>query len=171
MAELNQAQEKVVRPDEPGRFVFRGDAPAVGACARGLGVSLPRVACRAETSGGRAALWLGPDEWLLMTPTGEADAVMQAIAAALSGNAHSLVDVSHRQVAFLVSGAGAGDVLTVGCPLDLHIATFPVGMCTRTLFGKAEIVLWRRAPDEFWIDVARSFAAYVRGLLDLALTD
>lgn len=165
------AEPDLQRPAEPARFVFRGDAAAAEACARGLGVSLPRTSCRAESSGARAALWLGPDEWLLLVPVDEADAVIQAITASLSGTAHSLVDVSHRQVAFLLSGAGAGEALAAGCPLDLHASAFPVGMCTRTLFGKAEIVLWRRAADEFWIDVARSFSGYVRGLLDQALVE
>jgi sarcosine oxidase subunit gamma len=165
------AEPNLQRPAEPARFIFRGDAVAADACARGFGVGLPRAACRAETSGARVALWLGPDEWLLMTPAGEADAVVQALAASLAGTAHSLVDVSHRQVAFLLSGAEADKILATGCPLDLHIPVFPVGMCTRTLFGKAEIVLWRRAADEFWIDVARSYAGYCRALLAQAAVD
>jgi sarcosine oxidase subunit gamma len=38
-------------------------------------------------------------------------------------------------------------------------------MCTRTVFGKTEIVPWRRAADGFHVAVARSFAAYVHALL------
>jgi sarcosine oxidase subunit gamma len=38
-------------------------------------------------------------------------------------------------------------------------------MCTRTLFEKSEMVLWRTAPDSFHIEVWRSFAPYVTGLL------
>jgi sarcosine oxidase subunit gamma len=41
-------------------------------------------------------------------------------------------------------------------------------MCTRTLFAKAEIVLWRTRPDMFRIEVWRSFAPYVQGLLEEA---
>jgi glucoamylase len=33
--------------------------------------------------------------------------------------------------------------------LDLDIEAFPVDMCTRTVFAKADIVLWRTAPDTF----------------------
>jgi sarcosine oxidase subunit gamma len=55
--------------------------------------------------------------------------------------------------------------LNGGCPLDLHADAFPVGMCTRTVFGKSEIVLWRCAADCFHLEVARSFAAYVHALL------
>jgi sarcosine oxidase subunit gamma len=38
-------------------------------------------------------------------------------------------------------------------------------MCTRTLFGKAEIVLWRQATDVFRLEVWRSFSLYVVQML------
>ena len=38
-------------------------------------------------------------------------------------------------------------------------------MCTRTVFAKAEIVLWRTAADTFRVEVWRSFADYVVGML------
>jgi sarcosine oxidase subunit gamma len=59
-------------------------------------------------------------------------------------------------------------VLNCGCPLDLDIGAFAVGMCARTVLAKAEIVLWRTAPDRFRIEVWRSFAAYVWGVLEEA---
>jgi len=47
----------------------------------------------------------------------------------------------------------------------LHISQFPVGMCTRTLLSKADITLWRTREDTFHLEVWRSFAGYVGGLL------
>ena len=38
-------------------------------------------------------------------------------------------------------------------------------MCTRTLFAKADIVLWRTAADAFHVEMWRSFGDYVRALL------
>ena len=71
------------------------------------------------------------------------------------------MDVSHRQVALVVQGAAAATLLASGCPLNLEAAAFPVGMCTRTMLAKAEVVLWRRGACEFRIEVWRSFAPYV----------
>ncbi len=51
--------------------------------------------------------------------------------------------------------------LSAGCPLDLRVSAFPVGMATRTIFDKAEIVLWRREERAFRVEVWRSFAAYL----------
>jgi sarcosine oxidase subunit gamma len=88
------------------------------------------------------------------------------MAEALGRTPHALVDVSHRQLALEVSGALASTILSGACPLDLDESAFPVGMCTRTVFAKADIVLWRTRSDAFHLEVWRSFAAYVGGLLD-----
>jgi sarcosine oxidase subunit gamma len=154
----------------PGsRFIFRGAAPAVDAASQGFGLSLPRVPCRAAALGDRAALWLGPDEFLLLAPEAEGSAVGSALARSLHGIAHALVDVSHRDTAIAISGPDAAARLNAACPLDLEQAAFPVGMCTRTVFGKAGILLWRNGADRFRLDAPRSFAAYVWQLLEQAV--
>ena len=83
----------------------------------------------------------------------------------LDGTAHSLVDVSHRQIGLVASGPAAARVLNAGCPLDLDLGAFPVGMCTRTVFAKTEIVLWRTGADVFHVEVWRSFASYLTEFL------
>jgi sarcosine oxidase subunit gamma len=62
-------------------------------------------------------------------------------------------------------------LLSSACPLDLNAMRFPPGMCTRTVFAKAEIVLWRTAATVFRVEVGRSFAAYFSGLLAQAIED
>jgi sarcosine oxidase subunit gamma len=147
------------------RWVLRGADPARAAAAQAFGTAIPATACRAATHGGRAALWLGPDEWLLIAADGAAAILGAALNEALQGLPHSLVDVSHRQVALALDGPQAATLLAAGCPLDLDARAFPVNMCTRTVLGKAEIVLWRTAADAFRIEVWRSFAAYLSAFL------
>jgi len=60
-----------------------------------------------------------------------------------------------------VAGAHASAVLSAGCPLDLDASAFPVGMCTRTMLAKAEVVLWRTDRETFRLEVWRSFVDYV----------
>ncbi len=138
------------------RLLLRGDPVALGAAVgAALGMAVPVVPCRSIASGGRSVLWLGPDEWLLLSP--EPVSLPEVPGAAV-------VDVSHRQTGLLLDGPGGPDMLAAGCPLDLHPSTFPPGMCTRTVLGKAEIVLWRT--EAGWhLEVWRSFEAYVRALL------
>lgn len=147
------------------RFVFRGPAAAHAAAGTVFGLRLPTTPCRASMQTARAALWLGPDEHLLMAPAEDLGALRSAFASELKDIPHSLVDVSHRQGALELRGPDAAWLLTAGCPLDLDPAAFPVGMCTRTVFAKTEIVLWRTAAEAFHVEVWRSFTAYLVGML------
>lgn len=150
------------------RWVMHGDAQARAMAAAVWGVGFSETACRALRGGERATLWLGPDEFLLLdfAATEEiAPATAASLEQALRDTPHALVDVSHRQFALEVSGPHAEVILRGACPLDLHISQFPVGMCTRTVLAKADITLWRTRDDAFHIEVWRSFAGYVGGLL------
>jgi sarcosine oxidase subunit gamma len=145
------------------RHVLRGRLEALSAAEGALGFALPREACRSASLNGTHALWLGPDEWLLLSAP-EAG-LGDRLEAAMGAHPHSLVEVSDRQIGLVVGGPEAEAVLSVGCPLDLDQAAFPVGMCTRTVLSKAEIVLWRTGPETFHLEVWRSFDAYLRAFL------
>jgi sarcosine oxidase subunit gamma len=148
------------------RWVLHGDAQARARAAPVWGVGFSETACRAVRRAERATLWLGPDEYLLLDLAAQdASATAAAIEDALRDAPHALVDVSHRQLALEVSGPHAEVILRGACPLDLHISQFPVGMCTRTVLAKADITLWRTREDAFHLEVWRSFADYVGGLL------
>lgn len=147
------------------KFSLRGRTEVRAIAERNFGVALSDTACRAAVSKDRAALWLGPDEWLLLAAEADADAIASQLSAALAGTHHALVDVSHRSAGILLKGPQAAAVINHGCPLDLSHASFPVGMCTRTLFEKAEIILWRTEEHTYHVEIERSFAAYVWTML------
>jgi sarcosine oxidase, subunit gamma len=150
------------------RWVLHGNAEARALVAPAWGVGFSEKACRAVRSAERATLWLGPDEYLLLDFAAPGESSLVTAAAmedALLDVPHALVDVSHRQFALEVSGPHAEVILRGACPLDLDISQFPVGMCTRTLLAKADITLWRTREDAFHLEVWRSFAGYVGGLI------
>lgn len=176
MVDLSTARQQQVVAASPtlrqlppaSRLVLRGSPQVMAAAANALGLRPSDTSCRASRNGDRAALWLGPDERLLMGPADAGTEMVSLLQTALAGTAHSLVEVSHAQTAFEVSGERAAAALNTGCPLDLDPASFPVDMCTRTVFAKAQIVLWRTGPETFRVEVARSFAPYVTKILALA---
>jgi sarcosine oxidase subunit gamma len=159
------------------RFAFHGGATARAAADSVWGVAFSEEACRANAHSTRATLWLGPDEYLLLDfaggepRTGETSAgapasmLFNALEGAMADVPHALVDISHRQFAFEIGGPHAATILSGACPLHLDIAQFPVGMCTRTVLAKADITLWRVRADAFHLEVWRSFAGYVTGVL------
>jgi len=148
------------------RFILHGDAQARAAVAPVWGVRFAEESCRAVVKDLRATLWLGPDEYLLLgTDDVSEDVTAGALERALGELPHALVNISHRQFALQVSGPHAATILSGACPLDLDLGEFPVDMCTRTVLAKADIVLWRTREDAFHLEVWRSFAGYVTGLL------
>lgn len=147
------------------RLILQCDAAARSAATAVWGVPLSEERCRAQSLGERATLWLGPDEHLLWQASREVAPPIADLERALATHAHSLVDVSHRQVALEIFGPHAETILAGACPLDLDARQFPVQMCTRTVLAKAEIVLWRTAPEAFHVEVWRSFQGYAEALL------
>jgi len=149
------------------RFAFHGGAAARAAAHPVWGAAFSEEACRANTRTTRATLWMGPDEYLLLDfeAGAAASTLFVALEAAMAYVPHALVDISHRQFAFEMTGPHAATILSGACPLDLDLAQFPVGMCTRTVLANADITLWRARADAFHLEVWRSFAGYVTGVL------
>jgi sarcosine oxidase, subunit gamma len=149
------------------RLSLRAREGDVAALSSALGLDLPTRPKTSASANGRTALWLGPDEWLVIGEVGSG----LVVAAATSGVMHSATDVSHRNTAILVSGPGAAQAINAGCPQDLSLSVFPVGACARTVFGKIEIVLLRDGEEAFRVECWRSFSDYAFGLLSEGAED
>ena len=148
-------------PSSPrARFMLRVRESDVAHRPSVAGIALNMPINTFVTTGEHSATRLGPDEWLLHGPDKETLAV-EAVQA-LGDVPHALIDVGHRHTALLLEGPQSVDMLNAGCPLDLAAKAFPTGAATRTLLGKAEIVLWRLSDTpRYEIECGRSFAPYV----------
>lgn len=149
----------VIRPCPAAeRLSVRASSEAREALSAALGVELPWQRKTAATAANLSALWLGPDEWLVI---GEAGSGLPSRLSGVEGHLFSAVDISHRNTALSLEGALAATVLASGCPQDLSLTAFPVGACSRTVLAKSEIVLWREAKHRFRVECWRSFSDYV----------
>lgn len=149
------------------RLALRAPAGSLAALSKALGVALPAKPKSSASKGSRTALWLGPDEWLVIDDGAKDPLDDCAGVKAL----HSAVGVSHRNVAISVTGPGAAATVNAGCPQDLSLEAFPVGACSRTILGKIEIVLYRSAEDTFRVECWRSFSDYAFAFLTEAAKD
>ena len=149
------------------RFSLRlraGTAEELGKVV-GFQLDLPINRCKAD--GDCLCARLGPDEWFLMGPATENARLARELEAALAERVFSLVDIGHRNVGIEVAGAHAREILNGGCPLDLNDGAFAPGTATRTLLGKAEIVLLRPGVERLYrVECWRSFAPYVLAFLE-----
>lgn len=148
------------------RFALRIDPAQAARAAKAFGSPLPGKIGDITVSNGRLAVCLGPDEWHLVVPLTEQEAIETAFAKLYATVPHSLVDVSHREIGIEVEGVAA--VLALRSAIAFDIEAMPVGTGCRTIFDKAQIILVREAEDRFRIEVWRSFADHAWGILQAA---
>ncbi|MGP3925785.1 sarcosine oxidase subunit gamma [Streptomyces sp. 8N616] len=151
--------------------------PAADAVGLSLGLQLPVEPNTVVHGGELAALWLGPDEWLVVGPPASRHDLEVRLRAAVgagegAGEAGgTVVDVSAQRTTLLVAGPRSRDLLAHGCSLDLHPRSFGADRCAQTTLARAQVVLVARDPHKpgYWVLVRSSFAGYLADwLLDAA---
>lgn len=134
----------------------------LAAAERSLGMPLPLQANRFHAAGGRRAIWLGPDEWLVIGTADEADTLETRLGAALAESAAAVTDVTGNRLSFRLAGPAARDLIAGGCALDLHPRVFGPGHCAQTLLARTGVILLQHDDvPTFDLLVRRSFARYL----------
>ena len=134
-----------------------------------FGIDFPLEIGGVATADDVFALCLGPDEWELSSERAGIQKVSKRLQDISEPSSFSVVDVSHRDRVFQVSGPFAETVLNAACPANL--GAMDMNSCRRTVFDGVQIVLMKRANDLYRLDVWRSFAPHVLALLRLAEND
>jgi sarcosine oxidase subunit gamma len=124
-----------------------------------LGAPLPRTVGETSGHGAHQVLWLGPDEWLVVSQ-GDADTLVEALRAAAGETLAQVVDVSANRTVLELSGPGARAVLEKGCPADLHPRVFTDGTAISTTLARVPVLVWKLDADGFRILPRSSFAEY-----------
>ncbi|RJT83257.1 sarcosine oxidase subunit gamma [Arthrobacter cheniae] len=141
-----------------------------------------------------AVLWLGPDEFLLVSSdetvipeelTDRQDREPGALISlathpltvrmsrelARAGSFGQVVDLSANRTTLELSGPSARAVLEKGCHVDLHPRAFGPGKAVSTTLGPVQVLLWQVGDNEYRIMPRASFGDYtVKWLLD-AMTE
>lgn len=127
--------------------------------AEACGLEAPQTP-RIAINGGRALVWSGPSQWLLMADAAEAAAIREA-AAAIAGAA-SLSDQSDARVVLRLSGPRTREALAKLVGLDLDGTVFPPATAAMTVIAHMPVHLWRLGDagghPVFEIAVAQSYA-------------
>jgi sarcosine oxidase subunit gamma len=168
------ASKKFSLSERPFRDLanLRGDPddPAFAAAVESVtGCRPPAKPNTVARGNGYDVLWLGPDEWLVRSQQQQAATLEAKLTQALAGQFASAVDIGSGYTLLEVSGEKAREVLSRGCPLDLHPRVFAPGQCAQSHYFKASIVRSPASDDTFELVVRRSFADYFcRIMLDAA---
>ena len=147
-----------------GHINLRGRASDDGfvrSAGQALGQALP-VEPNTISTGQHHVCWLGPDEWLVVTPVAGAAELAARLQQALASMHAAVNDISGGQIALMLRGAKCRELLATGCTLDLHPREFKPGDCAQSGLARANILIVSLddAPT-FMIVVRRSFSDYL----------
>jgi sarcosine oxidase, subunit gamma len=167
----------IVMSEVPHRTIIniRGTAsdPAFSSAVQtATGLALPSAANTVSTEGVWQILWLGPNEWWITGPDGEAESLVEALRANFAGQHATACDVSESRAIIALKGPSAREVLMRGVSLDLHPREFRVGQCAQTGVSRANalIHLVDDAPT-FELYVLKSFSDYLWRWLEQVAAD
>ena len=155
----------LARRPELGKLLLRAGDDAAKLAASALQRPWPVGINSASGDADDRTLRLGPDEYLLIVPRPAVAGLLGRLEPALAGRHHAVVDLSARFAVLEIEGAAVCPTLAAACPLDLHETVLAADAATRTVLGKAEIILDRLALDRFRLIVNRTYMPYVEALL------
>lgn len=148
-----------------------GDKAFMSAIGRSLDLLLPTEPCQTAAQGDVAALWLGPDQWLITCPSDRVAEFMEKLGDATRKGGGAVTDVSAGRSLFRLSGPNALDILAKGCPLDLHPNVVRPGFVAGSVLAKITVLIHLREEDGVDLYFGRSFADYLWAWLEEAGTD
>ncbi len=125
-----------------------------------LGTSLPQQCGEVTGEGAHAVLWLGPDEWLVVSQEAP-EALVGSLRSEVADGRAQIVDVSANRTVVEVTGPGAREVLEKGCPTDLHPRVFADNTAITTSLARVPVLLWKVDASTFRVLPRASLASYV----------
>ena len=127
-----------------------------------LDVEIPTEPNTVSSGGKYIVLWLGENEWLVITQEDQQTNLIKQLGNKLNGMSASITDLSSGQIILRMTGPSVRNVLSKGCTLDLHPRSFGVGECAQTLIAEVGVTM-RQIDDtpSFELIVRRSLAEYL----------
>ena len=170
-AEASRGAAGVTLAERPHRGMVNlrldpSDETAMNAFAEAFGFTLPTQPNTTAGNGEASALWLGPDEWWIVSP-GPGPDLADKLRAALADRFAAVTEVGESRTCIRIAGPKARALLQKGCPLDFHPRAFGAGQCAQTLLAKATVAIDLVADESaadgpaFEVYVLRSFAEYL----------
>ena len=125
----------------------------------------PNTLTRADD---RELCHIGRNRWLLRAPLSDEEALLAALRPADAPPEISVVRVSDTLTFFRIEGPDAAEVLSIGCPLDVHADVFGESAVSHTeFFGLKALVL--RSDQGFDCAVEQSFGDMIADYLARAM--
>jgi len=132
-----------------------------------LRIILSNKACSTSSKEKITSLWLGPNEWLLVsnneitkeTNTCELEQVLFDNIS--KTNLGAITNVTDHFTIFKLSGSNIFEVLSKGCPFDFSSEDFGNNKVVQTILNHVDVTIHRKNENDVDLYVRRSFAGYL----------
>ena len=132
-----------------------------------LGMILPKEPCTASAKEKITSLWLGPDEWLIVsnekmpkeTNTYELENILFDNIS--RGNLGSVTNVTDQFVVFSLSGTNIFKILSKSCPFNFESDNFVDNKVIQTILNHIDVTIHKKNETNIDLYVKRSFAEHL----------
>ena len=132
-----------------------------------LGMILPNEACGTSNKEKITSLWLGPNEWLLVSnneipkETNVYELEQILFDNISKTNLGAITNVTDHFTIFKLSGTNIFEVLSKGCPFNFDSDDFGNNKVVQTILNHVDVTIHRRSENDVDLFVRRSFAGYL----------
>jgi len=132
-----------------------------------LGMILPKEACGTSKKEKFTSLWLGPNEWLVVsndeiTKETNIHKLEQVLFDDISKtNLGAVTNVTDHFTIFSLSGLNIFEILSKGCPFDFSSENFGDNKVVQTILNHIDVTIYRKSENDVDLYVRRSFAGYL----------
>ena len=153
-----------------GKINLRGnldDKEFVSAVGKTLGIILPKESCSTTIKEKITSLWLGPNEWLIVSneevpkKTNGYELEYVLFDNISKTNLGSVTNVTDQFTIFTLSGSNIFKILSKGCPFDFDSSKFTDNKVVQTILNHIDVTLHKKNETNVDLYVRRSFADHL----------
>ena len=132
-----------------------------------LGMILPKETCTTSTKEKITSIWLGPNEWLIVSneklskETNILDLENTLFDGISKNNLGSVTNVTDHFTIFTLSGSNIFQILSKGSPFDFESSFFTDNKAAQTILHNVDIIIHKKTVREVDLYVRRSFSKYL----------
>ena len=153
-----------------GKINLRGDLENkdfASTAGKILGMILPKEPCSISAKEQITCMWLGPNEWLLVsndmiTKDSNVYELEKVLFNDISKrNLGSVTNVSDHYTIFNLTGSNIFEILSKGCPFDFNSESFGDNKAVQTVLNHIDVTIHRRNEEDVDLYVRRSFSKHL----------
>ena len=132
-----------------------------------LGMILPKEACSTSTKEQITCMWLGPNEWLLVSndtvdkESNDYELEQLLFKDISKTNLGAVTNVSDHYTIFNLTGSNIFEILSKGSPFNFNSETFGDNKVIQTILNHVDVTIHRKSKEDVDLYVRRSFSDHL----------